>query len=106
LSVSTLAVVAYVGGGIGVYFGLYRWFRKADFPISDLNQCWPFEFLIIWPIPALLSLLQYGHLTYQRKRKKEREALANSRDKYSAMSMDELLAEQRKVLDSFEPPGK
>jgi hypothetical protein len=102
----TLGFIAYACAGIAIYFALYRLFRKAGFSISALNDCWHFELLIVWPIPALLSLMQYGHLTHLRRRKKERETLVNSRDKYSSMTMDELLAAQRKVLESFGGPKK
>ena len=107
MSNSTLILIAYVGTGITVYVALYRLFRKAGFSIFDLIEPWIVPrslFLILWPIASLLSLLQYWHLIYLRKRKKEREILANSRERFSRMTLDELLAEQRKVLKSFDPP--
>jgi hypothetical protein len=56
---------------------------------------------LLWPLIALLSLLLWcgecWHLTAKRKEVEEKESAPKQANKYSNMSMDELLAAQKQL---------
>ena len=53
---------------------------------------------LLWPFAALLSIVEYWHLRSKRREAAEKEAALKSANKYSKMSMDELLAAQKKAM--------
>lgn len=107
----------YLGIGIGVYCALLRFFRRRDLDRKGLNALWlwwltsgePLALLLgplLWPIAALLTILEYWHLKSKRQKAVEKEAAPKNVNKYSNLSIDELLAAQKKAMAESDPQPK
>lgn len=101
--------LVYLGIGILTYCALLAWFRKSGLDGKRLNTLWlswlmsgePLALLfgpLLWPILAILTVLEYWHLKAKRAEAEGKAAAGNCTNKYSNMSMDELLAAQKKAL--------
>jgi membrane protein insertase Oxa1/YidC/SpoIIIJ len=99
----------YLGIGIAVYYALLRSFRRRHLDGSGLKALWlwwltsgePLALLLgplLWPIALLLTILEYWHLKSKRQEAVEKEAAQKAVNKYSNLSMDELLAAQKKAM--------
>jgi hypothetical protein len=69
----------------------------------------PLAFLLgplLWPIVTLLTILEFWHLKSKRQETVEQEAALKDVNKYSNLSMDELLAAQKKAMGESDPQQK
>jgi hypothetical protein len=77
-----------------------RWAGSAIFTIDSI---W---LIVMWPVAAAASLLWWGaelfHVTSKDASMKKREEEVKRASRFSSMSLDELLSEQRKVLGATE----
>jgi hypothetical protein len=111
----------YLGIGVAAYCSLLLFFRRTEVSRKGLNFLWWGWLLsgdilvvllvpLLWPLIALLSLLfwlaEYWHLTSKRKDLEQKESAAKEANKYSNMSMDELLAAQKQIADEPQQPQK
>ncbi len=114
-------LLAYLGIGIAAYWSLFFFFRRTRVLRKGLNFLWWGWLLsgdilavlvvpLLWPIIALLSLLfwlgEYWHLISKRKEAEEKEAALGRANKYSHLSMNELLVTHKQVTDESRQQGK
>jgi len=112
---------AYLGIGVAAYCSLLLFFRRTQVSRKGLNFLWWGWLLsadilavllvpLLWPLIALLSLLfwlgEYWHLTSKRKELEQKQSAVKDANKYSNMSMDELLAAQKQVAGEPQQPRK
>jgi hypothetical protein len=111
-------LLAYLGSGVATYLALRFLFRRSGISTDSLNFIWwgdPILFFALWvgcwPVILMFSLLlwlgEHFHIRSKKKlRQEELERLARATP-YSRLSMDELLAAQRRVLaDTEDAPTK
>jgi hypothetical protein len=98
----------YFGTGLLVFGVFWLLCRKTGVKREGLFHLWFGEisvFFVLWPIGAVLSLLYWGgeylHVRSKRRREREREATLKVANKYSHMSMEELLTAQKQVMDAL-----
>jgi hypothetical protein len=103
-------VLAYFGLGIAffvllsmLYRGIGLKGRWVGFAIFTIDSIW---LILFWPVAAAGALLCWSaellHLTSKQKDAKRREEEAKRSNRFSRMSLDELLSEQRKALGATE----
>lgn len=112
---------AYLGIGVAAYCSLFLFFRRTEVSRKGLNFLWWGWLLsgdilavllvpLLWPLIALLSLLfwcaEYWHLISKRKEAAEKETALKRANKYSNLSMDELLAAQKQLAGEPQQPRK
>jgi formate-dependent nitrite reductase membrane component NrfD len=109
----SLAMYLYLGGCVASVVLLYLLFRRAGLQKefgNFLRQLWGgIELFLVavalWPLAFVIGLLVLAHHLHERKRLAERaarQAEAKAKEgRFSHMSMDALIAEQRRVLGTM-----
>jgi hypothetical protein len=105
----------YVGIGIASYFVLLFLVRKTGVDRKGLHNLWGWSLVgdwgfilvpLLWPLLVLLSLLwwlgDYWHLKSKRSDATMRTEKQKRADKYSHLTMDELLAAQKRNVDELQ----
>lgn len=108
-------VTAYLGVGIAVAIGLWKWFRKTEVDRKVLRFLWvdslggDLGFILVpvlWPLIALFSVLwwlvEYWSLCTKKKWAREKAEELKGATKFSSLSMDELMRAQKEMLDRLE----
>lgn len=103
-----LSLYLAVGSAFFVFLAmLYRGIglkgRWSVFLSAAMSSIW---LILVWPIVALAALLFWGsdlfHLFSKQKDARRREEEAKRATRFTHMSMDELLSEQRKVMGAMD----
>ena len=105
-------LLIYFGIGIAVLVALWVLFRKTGVDRKGLRILWGRSLAgdwgiilvpLLWPLFALLSLLwwvgDFWHLKSKQKDAAEKAEAMKHATKYSHLSMEELLTEQKKMMD-------
>ena len=106
-------LLTYFGIGIAVYCAFRLLFRKTGINRKGLNGLWwcggggdiigLLSWPLFWPIWAFLSLIwwlgEILHLRSQRNDEKDTKEKLESANKYSHLSMDELLVAQKRMMN-------
>jgi len=105
-------LLAYLGIGIAVLVMLWVLFRKTGVDRKGLRILWGWSLTgdlgiilvpLLWPLTALLSLLwwlvDYWHLKSKQRDAREKAEAMKHANKYSHLTMDELLVAQKKMMD-------
>jgi thiol:disulfide interchange protein len=102
------ALVAYLIAGLAAFL-LIRFLRKRTGARTDgLDALWSEPIAWVWwPFLAFASVVAWQgerlHVRHERRRKEKKRQNAAKATKFTRMSMDQLLAEQREVLKRLGP---